>query len=479
MGKKHEFRTSYEQKCWYKLFFIAFLVMIFTMPGCETIEEYGGEPVEPISEEPIPEEPLVSYLEEIEEQGILDDLEQIEVDVSSLTNEIESLFQKPIKEQSIEDIIVLRAQLPTLIDQHTDLKKKVSILDTGSKKVENANNHLIEAIKYQKNAINMFNTMFDYSIELITIMEDPGCPDAKDALSRIITWVEKDEIKINEYISASHDNIEAWISIMEKGDDTLIENDLEEKDAEDKSVAEAIKEADTTPQCFVVDIENLKLRRRPLIDAKINDILEKGTHLLLLNKVSRSEGEEWLHVITQNGYRGWVQGDYVIKKSNLSVLDEIGENRKKVLQSMKEGNIYDDPLLMHLGLSKEELIAKHGLPDSVYWIGGPGGDGFVYEDKSVAFVFAGDEGVINNFVLSSGASILGVTIGKMCFNDIEMKLGKPNYRGATEKYEDLYLLNYKVGEHYQSQGEIEMFFYSDGDDIPPDHVKVQWKKYWW
>lgn len=160
-------------------------------------------------------DPMVSYLEEIEEKGILDDLEQMVVDVHSLENEIESLFQEQLEEFNIDGIEALREQVSTLSDQQAALMAKVRALETGSEEVEEANDYFLEAIKNQKNAINMFNSMFDYSIELIAIMEDPGRPDAQEDLDRIIAGVEEAEIKVNEYISVSDDAFKAWESIVE------------------------------------------------------------------------------------------------------------------------------------------------------------------------------------------------------------------------------------------------------------------------
>lgn len=178
------------------LLFILLLFLISTCAGCAV-------------------DPMVSYLEEIEEKEILADLEQMEVDVSSLYNEVDILFLEQLEDLNIEGVEAFREQISTFIDQQADLIAKVSALETGSEEVEDANNYLLEALKNQKNALNMLQTMIDYSIELIPIMEDPGHPDAKDDLDRIIAGVEEAEIKIDEYISVSDDALEAWELIVE------------------------------------------------------------------------------------------------------------------------------------------------------------------------------------------------------------------------------------------------------------------------
>ncbi len=145
----------------------------------------------------------------------------------------------------------------------------------------------------------------------------------------------------------------------------------------------------------------------------------------------------------------------------------------------KRQRFYDDFVLNHLGWSKYKILDTYGIPDSIDWAGGAGGIVFMYKDMGIAYFFAGTEGVVNNFVLFPGASLLGINIGEMSFDDIEMILGSPKYRGAIEEGADLYVLVYHLGTINGSEGEIEIHFNSDGDQIPPDYVRINWKKIGW
>ena len=160
-------------------------------------------------------DPIVSYLEEIEEKGIIDDIEQIEGNYRLMNNQIDRLFEAQLEDLSTDSIEAIREEVDTLIDKQTDILAKISALETGSEEVEEANNHLIEAINNQINAANMFHVMFDLFVELVMIVEDPGRPGVEEDLDRIAAEAEEAEREALEYLINSDDAINAWESIVE------------------------------------------------------------------------------------------------------------------------------------------------------------------------------------------------------------------------------------------------------------------------
>ena len=223
----------------------------------------------------------------------------------------------------------------------------------------------------------------------------------------------------------------------------------------------------------------LHLRSGPGSSYSSLDQLNRGTALHVVGEAIASDGDWWLNVLTLDVIEGWVHSNYVTDNPGIIESDAISDERQEELKAKKDKDFYNDFVLKHLGWSKYKILDSYGLPDSIEWAGGAGGVVFMYEDMDVAFVFAGTEGIVNNFVLFPGASLLGIDIGEMNFDDIEKILGTPNYRGAIEEGADYYVLVSYLGNLYDSQGEIEIYFYSDGDQIPPDYVSINWKKFWW
>jgi len=223
----------------------------------------------------------------------------------------------------------------------------------------------------------------------------------------------------------------------------------------------------------------LHLRSGPGSSYSSLDQLNRGNVLKVVGEAIDSDGDWWLNVLTLNVIEGWVHSNYVTDNPGIIKSDDISVERQEELKAKKDKDFYDDFILNHLGWSKYQILDSYGLPDFIEWAGGAGGIVFIYEDMSVAFIFAGVEGIVNNFVLFPGASLLGVDIGEMNFDHIERILGSPNYRGAIEEGADYYALVYYLGDINDSQSEIEIYFYSDGDQIPPDYVSINWKKFWW
>ena len=257
--------------------------------------------------------------------------------------------------------------------------------------------------------------------------------------------------------------------------ETIIEKQTEES-------SETTNQDGVIGSIIFVDVPEatfLHLRSDPGSSHSSLDQLNRGTVLHVIGETIDSDGDWWLNVITLDGIGGWVHSDYVTDNPAIIKSDDISDERQEELKAIKDKDFYNDFVLNHLGWSKYKILDSYGLPDSIDWAGGAGGVVFMYEDMGVAFVFGGAEGIVNNFLLFPGASLLGINIGKMNFDDIEIILGSPNYRGAIEEGADYYVLVYYLGAINESQGEIEIYFFSDGDDIPPDYVNVNWKKYWW
>ena len=140
-------------------------------------------------------------------------------------------------------------------------------------------------------------------------------------------------------------------------------------------------------------------------------------------------------------------------------------------------SFYDDPVLQYLGWKQEDIIKLYGEPDIRGPIGGPGGDFLHYQEKNISFIFAGDEGVVNNLDLYPNAEVLGVTIG-MTFDEIEKILGPPYWRSYDEYWEG-YSMTYWLGEKKEDMGEIEIYFDAVSDNAPTEMAAIRWKKYWW
>jgi len=151
------------------------------------------------------------------------------------------------------------------------------------------------------------------------------------------------------------------------------------------------------------------------------------------------------------------------------------EGRRKELEEMKDKDFYSDPVLLHLGWTKEEIMEKYGTPDNIY----PhylGGEEFYYENKAVIFVFTGDEGVVNNLYLYPRTEILGIRVG-MTFDEIEAILGKPRFRGFDD-FSGGYMLTYFLGDQTESLGELELWITAESENSPTERIDVLWKKYW-
>ena len=140
-------------------------------------------------------------------------------------------------------------------------------------------------------------------------------------------------------------------------------------------------------------------------------------------------------------------------------------------------SIYDDPVLQYLGWLQEDIIDEFGEPDTRAGIPGPGGEAFYYSERNIKFIFAGEDGVVNNLEIYSDVEVLGVRVG-MTFDEIEEILGPPESRGVDEmRGGHSVMMVYKFGE--ENKTELEFHFYSSSDDTPTSVCMIFWRKYWW
>lgn len=139
-------------------------------------------------------------------------------------------------------------------------------------------------------------------------------------------------------------------------------------------------------------------------------------------------------------------------------------------------NDYEDPLLHHFGMSKQNILSRYGTPDFRGNIGGPGGEVFLYEEMGISFIFAGGASVVNNMEVYTGKNFLDVEIG-MTFDEIEEVLGVPQKRGY-DHYEEDFTMVYYLGEKNGTKPEIEIWFSAKKDDEPTEKAQLFWKKFW-
>jgi hypothetical protein len=153
--------------------------------------------------------------------------------------------------------------------------------------------------------------------------------------------------------------------------------------------------------------------------------------------------------------------------------------------------VYEDRVVAHLGMSREEIIKSYGQPTSEYDIGGPGGTALYYRYLNLTFIFAGQDEVVNNIDLHRGAQIFGVKIG-MSFDEINSILGEKFdhiykhmqniflYQEVGEVYYEEYLASHGYSPYnvfYYLFG-IDLWFHADSADGPTNEATLRWKAYW-
>lgn len=156
--------------------------------------------------------------------------------------------------------------------------------------------------------------------------------------------------------------------------------------------------------------------------------------------------------------------------------EEPTEERMAEIEAMKDKEFYEDDVLENLGKTKKKLVEEYGEPDEIMTVDAAGGEKFYYKDKNLSFIFAGEEGVVNNLYLYPGAEILGIKVG-MTFNEIEEILGEPKFRGPSDMYEG-YIMAYFLGDVSEALGELELWIKAEYENYPSERIEVLWKKFW-
>jgi len=156
--------------------------------------------------------------------------------------------------------------------------------------------------------------------------------------------------------------------------------------------------------------------------------------------------------------------------------EEPSEERMAEIKAMKDKDFYEDDVLENLGRTKKEIVEEYGEPNEIELIGAAGGEAFYYENKNISFVFAGEEGIVNNLYLYPGVEVLDIEVG-MTFNEIEEILGEPEFRGLGDHYEG-YIMTYFLGDTDEALGELELWIKAEHENYPSEKIEVLWKKFW-
>ena len=152
--------------------------------------------------------------------------------------------------------------------------------------------------------------------------------------------------------------------------------------------------------------------------------------------------------------------------------------RSKEAEAMKDKDFYDDPGLQALGLTKEEIILKNGIPKTVFASDGQ----YAYPDRNVSYYF--DEDIVYFIRMSGSREILGIQIGEMSFSAVEEILGPPDWRSECEEYcYDMCQgdsLRYYLGDYKENSAELELelYTYSHKEGAPVRSVRVTWNRYY-
>ena len=152
--------------------------------------------------------------------------------------------------------------------------------------------------------------------------------------------------------------------------------------------------------------------------------------------------------------------------------------RSKEAEAMKDKDFYDDPGLQALGLTKEEIILKNGIPKTVFASDGQ----YAYPDRNVSYYF--DEDIVYFIRMSGSREILGIQIGEMSFSAVEEILGPPDWRSECEEhYYEMCLgdkVGYYLGDYKENSAELELelYTYSHKEGAPVRSVRVTWNRYY-
>ncbi len=159
-------------------------------------------------------DPVVSYVEEIEEKGIIVKIDELDDDVQVLYAEYDKVVR--VDESGIEDFEKLIGMIDEFIAKQSDLIVTVENLDTSDEKVEEVNEYLVKSLSKFASASNYLYVLTDAMIELKDIDENPDREDIEEELNRIIITIFEADEEFNKYITESEEALDTWESMLDE-----------------------------------------------------------------------------------------------------------------------------------------------------------------------------------------------------------------------------------------------------------------------
>ncbi len=159
-------------------------------------------------------DPVVSYVEEIEEKGIIVKIDELDDDVQALYAEYDKVVR--IDESGIEDFEKLIGMVDEFIEKQSNLITTVENLDTSDAKVKEINDYLVKALSKFASASNYLYVLTDAMIELKDIDENPDREDIEEELNRIIITIFEADEEFNKYIAESEEALDTWESMLDE-----------------------------------------------------------------------------------------------------------------------------------------------------------------------------------------------------------------------------------------------------------------------
>ncbi len=160
--------------------------------------------------------PVLSYLEEIEEKGIIPAYEVLEADSEILLEEIGRLVEAEATDSTIEEFNELKAMVNEFIVKQDELIAITEGLDTSDEVVKDANSYLVESISKQRSAISLMNVMIDNLIELNEMIINPDLETLEEDLNRINSSTLETEETFFRLIAESEEALNRWDIIIEE-----------------------------------------------------------------------------------------------------------------------------------------------------------------------------------------------------------------------------------------------------------------------
>lgn len=157
-------------------------------------------------------DPMVAYVEGIEEKGIVAIIDELDDDAQALYAEYDKVVRIP--ESGIEDFEKLIGLIDEFIEKQSDLIVTVENLNISDESVEEVNNYLIKALSKFASASNYLYVLTDAMIELKDIEENPDREDIEEELNRIIITIFEADEDFNKYIAESEEALDAWESLL-------------------------------------------------------------------------------------------------------------------------------------------------------------------------------------------------------------------------------------------------------------------------